>query len=107
MKHTIMCSCGKLAIKCDEASKAIEDLIQIRIKETFDNLLKYNSSFPVSNERVNFEQMILKFQSTDFTELKNKCKCEEDLNGNCYHCGRDMLKKKTETFCNNQGNKVI
>jgi len=33
MKHIIYCSCGKLLVKCKTASKAIEDLIQIRIKE--------------------------------------------------------------------------
>jgi len=37
MKHTIMCSCGKLAIRCEEASKAIEDFIQFRLKELSRN----------------------------------------------------------------------
>jgi len=68
MKHTIMCKCGKLAIKCKEASEGIEGLIQRRIIEALDDLLKYNSSFPVSDKRVEFERMIKEFQDTAFTE---------------------------------------
>ena len=39
-KHKIMCSCGKLAIQCEKASKAIEDLILLRIEETIGNYKK-------------------------------------------------------------------
>ena len=34
MKHTIMCSCGKLAIKCKEASEGLNDIVINAKKET-------------------------------------------------------------------------
>lgn len=36
MKHTIMCKCGKLAIQCEEASKALQFIVNNAKKEVFD-----------------------------------------------------------------------
>jgi len=53
---------------CKEDENIINIAIKEAKKEGLNELLKYNSSFPISDERVNFEQMILKFQNTLNTE---------------------------------------
>ena len=42
MKHTIMCSCDKLAIKCKEASEALTLIVTNAKKEVFDDIEKIN-----------------------------------------------------------------
>lgn len=38
MKHTIMCLCGKLAIRCDEASKGLQNIVDNGKKEFIDEI---------------------------------------------------------------------
>ncbi len=40
MKHTIMCKCGKLAIKCKEASKALNLIVFHAKREVADKIKK-------------------------------------------------------------------
>ena len=40
VKHTLMCSCGKLALKCGEASKGLVLIIAEAKKEVFDEIFK-------------------------------------------------------------------
>jgi len=40
MKHIIMCKCGKLAIKCKEASEGLNDLVVNAKTEQFNELKK-------------------------------------------------------------------
>ena len=53
MKHKIMCSCGKLAIQCNEASKALQiiaDIANDQQQNKEDSWLcicgKYHKGFP-------------------------------------------------------------
>ena len=40
MRHTIMCSCGKLAIQCKEASKGLQTIVDNGKKEVFNDIEK-------------------------------------------------------------------
>ena len=43
MKHTIMCSCGKLAIKCKEASKGLQIIVNNGKRKVFDDTPKVDN----------------------------------------------------------------
>jgi len=41
VEHTITCKCGKLAIKCNQCSKALILMVTNAKKEVFDDLESY------------------------------------------------------------------
>lgn len=72
MKHTIMCKCGKLAIKCDEASEAIEGLIQRRIKEVLDDIENSTVEVPLFHKDCDCEWCMIKKKHLNTSDTENK-----------------------------------
>ncbi len=62
MKHTIMCSCGKLAIKCKEASEALNLIVTNAKKERTGEILLLLKAFDL-------DEAIDKIESTYRDEL--------------------------------------
>lgn len=66
MKHKIMCSCGKLAIECDEASKALQLIVNNGIEKVFEDLDKVRvgeHSYPKN----------VCFKKTIYNQIKKGC----------------------------------
>jgi len=74
MKHIIMCSCGKLAIQCDEASKGLELIRNEGIKD-LDTLQKtiFEMGKELMLQRQKYQELDKLVRQTIMPMVNEKC----------------------------------
>src|SRR3990167_531251 len=94
MKHTIMCSCGKLAIQCKEASEGLNTLFKQAKKEVFDDVDKIDGS----------ELIFPQLEEIKQRHLSNRTKKKQYV---CFRCSKIFYREKKyasgphRRFCEN------